>query len=138
MSMKKIELNEKAYKIMIVDDVDVNRYSLKNVVEKMNQLPMLAENAEQALKILEKVTPDLIILDIYMPGMSGFEFCETIKNDRRYADIPVVFISGFDDPADIKMTFKLGGEDYITKPFMPEEVVARVRPRLVLKQVLAQ
>ena len=136
--MGKIELNEKAYKVLIVDDVDVNRYSLKNVVEKMNQMPMLAENGEQALKILEKVVPDLIVLDIYMPQMNGFEFCEEIKADRKFSDIPVIFISGFDDPADIKKCFAIGGEDYITKPFMPEEVKARIEPRLIIKQISGQ
>ncbi|MBP3486815.1 MAG: response regulator [Roseburia sp.] len=112
--------------ILIVDDVEENRFVLRDIISDMGYLPILTENGVQALKMVERCRPQLIILDVAMPQMDGYEFCRIMKENVDTRDIPIVFISAFDNPADIVQGFNLGGEDYITKPFIPEIVKARV------------
>lgn len=119
-------------KIMIVDDVEANRFILRNIIVDMGYQPILAENGVQALKILEHMLPNLILLDVSMPEMDGFEFCEIIKSKPHTREIPIIFISAFDKPEDIIKGFNLGGEDYVTKPFIQEVVKARVNVHLKL------
>lgn len=119
-------------KILIVDDVDTNRFVLRDIVTEMGYAPLLAENGVQALKVVEHIFPQLIISDIAMPQMDGMEFCEHLKRDPRTRDIPVIFISAYDDASDVVKGFSIGGEDYITKPFVPEIVKARVGLHLKL------
>lgn len=118
--------------ILIVDDVDTNRFALKEIISGMGYQPILTENGVQALKIMERYRPHLIILDVAMPEMDGYELCKIIKDNPETRDIPIIFISAFDDPTDIVKGFGLGGEDYITKPFIPEVVQARVGLHLKL------
>jgi putative two-component system response regulator len=118
--------------ILIVDDVEANRFVLKDIIADMGYRPVLAENGLQALKLLEHFRPQLMILDIAMPQMDGYELCGILKDDISTRDIPIIFISAFDDPVDIVKGFNLGGEDYVTKPFIPEVVKARVRLHLKL------
>lgn len=113
-------------RILIVDDVEENRFVLRDIIADMGHLPILTENGVQALKMVARYRPQLIISDVAMPEMDGYEFCRCIKSDAETRDIPIVFISAFDDPADIVRGFNVGGEDYITKPFIPEVVKARV------------
>lgn len=119
-------------KILIVDDVDTNRFVLRDIIQEMGYQPVLTENGVQALKIVSRLRPQLIILDVAMPEMDGHEFCNIMKENSETRDIPIIFISAFDDPEDIVKGFNLGGEDYITKPFIPEVVKARVRLHLRL------
>ncbi len=118
--------------VLIVDDVEANRFVLKEIIEDMGYRPMLAGNGVQALKLVSRFHPQLIISDIAMPEMDGYEFCKIIKEDASTRDIPVIFISAFDEPSDIVKGFALGGEDYVTKPFIPEVVKARVSLHLKL------
>jgi len=118
--------------ILIVDDVEANRFVLRDIIEGMGYLPILAENGEQALKIVERRQIQLMILDIAMPVMDGYECCRIMKADVKTRNIPIVFISAFDEPEDIIQGFAIGGEDYITKPFIPEVVQARVKIHLRL------
>lgn len=122
-------------KILIVDDVDTNRQILKNIIQEMGCQPVLAENGVQALKFLERIVPHLIISDIAMPQMDGYELCETIKKNPQTRDIPIIFISAFDNPQDVVKGFNLGGEDYIVKPFIPEVVKARVGVHLKVAEM---
>lgn len=124
-------------KIMIVDDVEANRFILRNIIVDMGHQPILAENGVQALKILEHIVPNLILLDVSMPEMDGFEFCEIVKSKASTREIPVIFISAFDKPEDIIKGFSLGGEDYVTKPFIQEVVKARVNVHLKLSDANA-
>lgn len=121
-------------RILIVDDVEANRFVLRNIISDMGYQPILTENGMQALKVVEHMKPQLIILDIAMPEMDGYEVCEKIKSNPETRDIPIIFISAFDDPSDIVKGFNLGGEDYITKPFIPEVVKARVGMHLKLAE----
>lgn len=119
-------------RILIVDDVEANRLILKDIIVEMGYMPILTENGLQALKFMEHCIPQLIILDVAMPKMDGYEFCGIVKANPEVKDIPIIFISAFDDPADVVKGFNLGGEDYITKPFIPEVVKARVGLHLKL------
>lgn len=119
-------------KILVVDDVEVNRFVLRDIIKDMGYMPILAENGIQGLKIVEKCCPQLILLDIAMPEMDGYEFCKIIKESAMTRDIPIVFISAFDKPEDVVNGFAVGGEDYITKPFIPEVVKARLKLHLRL------
>lgn len=121
-------------RILIVDDLEVNRFTLRDIISDMGHLPVLAESGEQALKWMEHFPIQLIILDIAMPGMDGFEFCRKVKENPNTREIPVIFISAFDNPDDMVKGFALEGEDYITKPFIPEVVRARVRVHLKLSE----
>lgn len=118
--------------ILIVDDVEANRFVLRDIISDMGYQPILTENGVQALKMVQRIKPQLIILDIAMPQMDGYEVCNRIKADATTREIPIIFISAFDEPADIVKGFNLGGEDYITKPFIPEVVKARVGMHLKL------
>lgn len=121
-------------KILIVDDVDTNRQILKNIIQEMNCQPILAENGIQALKFLERIVPQLIVTDIAMPQMDGYELCENIKKNPGLREIPVIFISAFDNPQDLVKGYEMGCEDYIVKPFIPEVVKARVGVQLKLSE----
>ena len=120
--------------ILIVDDVETNRFILRDIITEMGYLPVLTENGMQALKLVERRRPELIILDVAMPEMDGYEFCSIMKENVETRDIPIIFISAFDDPADVVKGFNLGGADYVTKPFIPEVVKARVGMHLKLAE----
>ncbi len=121
-------------RILIVDDVEANRFVLRDIISDMGIQPILTENGMQALKMVQHMQPQLIILDIAMPEMDGYEVCERLKANVETREIPIIFISAFDDPTDIVKGFTLGCEDYITKPFIPEVVKARVGMRLKLNE----
>lgn len=123
----------KLEEILVVDDVDNNRFVLRDIIQEMGYQPILAENGVQALKIVERLNPQLIILDVAMPEMDGHAFCKIMKENVETRDIPIIFISAFDDPSDVVQGFNLGGEDYITKPFIPEVVKARLKLHLKLR-----
>lgn len=130
--MAELEIVKQSPIILIVDDVEMNRFSLKNIICDMGYQALLAENGIQALKIMEHCTPSLILLDVSMPEMDGYEFCNIMKKDVVTRDIPIIFISAYDDPEDVIKGFETGGEDYITKPFIKEVVKARVNVHLKL------
>ncbi len=122
-------------KVFVIDDVETNRLVLEEIIKGMGCCPVLAESGEEALKLLSSgALPELILTDISMPGMDGYELCRTLKASERTREIPVIFISAFDDPKDIVEGFLIGGEDYITKPFISEIVQARVGVHLNLQR----
>lgn len=125
-------------KILIVDDVEINRYILKEIIEDMGDIPITAESGKMALELMSKEHPQLVLTDISMPEMDGYELCRILKKNEETKNIPVVFISAFDDPEDIVEGFSLGGEDYITKPFIPEVIQARVGVQLRLHEMQEQ
>ncbi|MDE7299807.1 MAG: response regulator [Lachnospiraceae bacterium] len=127
-------MNAEKEKILIVDDVEVNRAILEEIIKSMGVEPLLAENGEQAFELAEKWRPQLILTDISMPGMDGYELCRLLKKNKGTKNIPVIFISALEQPEDILEGFTLGGEDYITKPFIAEVVRARVGVRLRLHE----
>lgn len=122
-------------RILIIDDVETNRFVLRNIITDMGYQPVLAENGKQGLKIMERIVPDLILLDVAMPEMDGFEFADIIKKDIKTRDIPIIFISAFDAAQDIVKGFEAGGADYVTKPFIQEVVKSRVAVQLKLAEM---
>ena len=122
-------------RILIIDDVEQNRFVLRNIIADMGHQPVLAENGIQGLKIMERITPDIILLDISMPEMDGFEFCRILKQDVKTRHIPIIFISAFDEPQDVVKGFEAGGADYVTKPFIQEVVKSRVEVHLKMAEM---
>ncbi len=119
--------------ILIIDDEPFNIHLIVDTL-KNNYETTIAKSGAQALKRLEKFLPDLILLDIIMPDMDGFEVLRRLKASERTKNIPVIFITAMDDVGDETKGFELGAVDYITKPISPPIVLARVRNHLALKQ----
>lgn len=124
--------------ILIVDDMPDNlRLLSRMLTDRGYQVrPML--NGAQALVSAQTQPPDLILLDIMMPIMNGFEVCEQLKADPRTSEIPILFISALDDAENKVRAFETGGVDYVTKPFRVEEVVARVQTHLKMREMQQQ
>lgn len=120
--------------ILIVDDVETNRLILEDIIEGMGCTPLLAESGKQALEMVGEYSPQLVLTDISMPEMNGYELCKILKGNENTRHLPVVFISAFDHPEDIVEGLSLGGDDYITKPFVPEVIEARIGVYLRLNE----
>jgi putative two-component system response regulator len=118
--------------VLVVDDSETNLKLLSAVLGKRGCTVRTAADGAEALRAVEEEAPDLILLDVVMPGDDGFEVCRRLKADARFAKIPVLFLSALDEVADKVRGFAAGGVDYVTKPFQPEEVVARVETQLEL------
>lgn len=120
--------------IFVVDDVETNRVILGEIIKSMGHQAILAESGVQALELMARRRPDLVLTDVSMPEMDGFELCRILKSNAETRKIPVIFISAFDETENIIKGFDLGGADYITKPFIPEVVQARVGAHLRLAE----
>lgn len=118
--------------ILVVDDTQTNREVMARILARRKYQNKLVASGEEALASIAERLPDLILLDISMPGMNGYEVCERLKADERTRDIPVMFISAHDETEDKLRAFHVGGVDYITKPFKIEEVLARVETQVIL------
>ncbi len=119
--------------ILVVDDTRVQLRLLVNILTENGYKVRSVGNGKMALFAAQNIIPDLILLDIRMPEMKGYEVCEHLKADERFKDIPVIFISGLNEVFDKVKAFSIGGVDYITKPFKVEEVLARIKTRLALR-----
>ncbi len=120
-------------KILIVDDSSDCKNLLKEILKPKNYQIFTAQSGRDALIKVKELEPDLILLDIVMPEISGFHVCHRLKSDSNIKNIPIIFISASDDINDLAEGFRLGGVDYINKPFRKEEVLARVNTHLQLK-----
>jgi sigma-B regulation protein RsbU (phosphoserine phosphatase) len=121
--------------ILLVDDEPANLQVLMETLGGIGCKRLIAKNGEAALSIARKVIPELILLDIMMPGMDGFEVCRRLKSDSMTAGIPVIFLSALSATEDKVQGFNLGAVDYVTKPFQPEEVIARVSTHLTIHRL---
>lgn len=124
--------------ILAVDDTPVNLRLLQRLLVESGYVVRLANSGQQALESALAAPPDLILLDIMMPEMNGFEVCHQLKAADATRDIPVIFISALDATDDKVMAFTAGGVDYITKPFRNKEVLARVQTHLALRDLQKQ
>ncbi|MBI1928790.1 SpoIIE family protein phosphatase [Candidatus Poribacteria bacterium] len=122
-------------KILIVDDIPENLNVLSQALETEGYKIVAAPGGAIALQLATRTQPDLILLDIMMPEMDGFETCRRLKADASTADIPVIFITARDEMSSLVKGFEVGGVDYIQKPFRHEEVCARVKTHLTIKQL---
>jgi len=120
--------------ILVVDDTPDNLRLLMGILVQEGYCVRPVSSGLEALSTVEEEPPDLILLDIKMLEMSGYEVCERLKADERTRDIPVIFLSALGETEDKIKAFALGGVDYVTKPFQAEEVLARVKTHLTLQQ----
>ncbi len=125
-------------KILIVDDTPANLGVLGKTLELENYEISTAPNGELAVEIANSFDPDLILMDIMMPGMDGFETCKVLKDDPKTKGIPVIFMSSLNDTQNICKGFDHGGLDYIPKPFRREEVLSRVRTHIQLHSLIKE
>ena len=128
---------EKAYskqpRILIADDLQKNIQVIGTILRKEGFQINVAVNGKQALDLAEKTIPDLILMDIMMPGGDGIETCRKLKEHRTLKKIPIIFISAKSEPKDILRGFEVGGSDYVLKPFNSNELLARVKNHLEVK-----
>lgn len=119
--------------ILLVDDTQANLRLLSHVLKKEGYNYLEATNGLEAIELAEKHEPDLILLDIMMPGLDGFEVIKRIKKIDLLSDVPIIFLSSLTETDDKVQGFKYGGVDYITKPFQKEETLARIRTHLKIR-----
>jgi DNA-binding response OmpR family regulator len=116
--------------VLVVDDSPDTLRMLTDALEDAGMTVLVALEGKQALAIAEKITPDIILMDAVMPSIDGFETCRRIKRDRTLAHVPVIFMTGLSDTQDIVKGLEAGGVDYVTKPIVPDELLARIRVHL--------
>lgn len=127
-----MEINSSEYKILVVDDVASNVLLLKVLLSKEKFQIITASSGVQCLELTEKERPDLILLDVMMPEMNGYETAEKLKAAPELKEIPIIFLTALNSTADIVKGFHSGGNDFISKPFNKEELIIRVKHQLSL------
>ena len=122
-------------KILLVDDTSDNLYLLEKFLVPQGYTVFYAMSGKKALQLAEQLRPDLILLDVMMPGMDGFETCKRLKKNPGLRDIPVIFVTGRTEVKALAKAFEAGGVDYITKPVKRQEVISRVKTHLQLQHL---
>jgi diguanylate cyclase (GGDEF)-like protein len=133
--LKRIEAGTKA-RILIIDDRPDNTYLLALALKRQGYQVERLHDSTIALEIVQQFRPDLVLLDLMMPGVDGYTVCQALKSETDYCDIPVIFISASDNVMDKVQGFRVGAVDYITKPFQFNEVLARVEHQLRIQNLL--
>ena len=126
-------MNDNTKTIFIVDDNIKNIQIAANFLRMANYKVLFADNGNEALKNIEKYMPNMVLLDIMMPGMDGFEVCSKLKENKTTKDIPVIFLTAKTEAETIEQGFKIGGVDYIIKPFNRQELIARINTHITLQ-----
>jgi DNA-binding response OmpR family regulator len=116
--------------VLVVDDSPETLRLLTDALEEAGMTVLVARAGEHALSIVEKVVPDVVLMDALMPGTDGFATCRKLKQNRALAHVPIIFMTGLSDTEDIIKGLEAGGVDYITKPIVPGEMLARIRVHL--------
>jgi two-component system phosphate regulon response regulator PhoB len=116
-----------SFNILVVEDEDAIREMLMMVLEQAGFMPIAAADAEEAQKVLDDNLPDLILLDWMLPGISGIEWARRLKKDPIYRDIPIILLTARGEEEDKVRGLEIGADDYVSKPFSPKELVARIR-----------
>ncbi|HOY57758.1 MAG TPA: response regulator, partial [Verrucomicrobiota bacterium] len=128
--------------VLVADDVEENREVLRQMLSDLGCEVVLAEDGASAIKVAQRAHPDLVLLDVVMPGLDGFAVCRQLKQIEATCAVPVIFLTAKDEPRAVLEGFEAGGVDYITRPFQAEEVLARVRTHLenhrLTRAILAQ
>jgi diguanylate cyclase (GGDEF)-like protein len=136
--MNNNQLDSCCKNILVVDDTPDNLRVLSASLTERGYRVRCVKNGAMALVTAKKVPPDLILLDIKMPEMDGYQVCEQLKADEHTRDIPIIFLSALDDVFDKVKAFQVGGVDYITKPFQIEEIIVRIQHQLALQAAKAE
>ena len=121
-----------ADRILVVDDTPANIQTVTAILKEKGYRISVATNGRQALEVVERVSPDLILLDVTMPEMDGFETCRRLKGSEAWRRVPVIFLTARTDTEDIVRGFELGAVDYVAKPFNAHELLARVHTHLTV------
>ena len=121
--------------ILIVDDIERNRKVLNKIIVALKHIPLLAEDGLSALAQIEKLAPDLVLLDILMPEMDGYEVLECLKSSKDLRHIPVIMISAVDELESVVRCIEKGADDYLIKPFNPTLLKARINACLENKRI---
>ncbi len=121
--------------VLVVDDNKQNLELLLAYLEDVDCRTVAASSGPEAIDIVEQAPPDLILLDVMMPKMSGFEVCKRLKNDAKTADIPIIMVTALNELGDIERAINCGTDDFLSKPVNKWELVTRVRTMLKLKHL---
>ncbi|WP_343584249.1 response regulator transcription factor [Herbaspirillum sp.] len=124
--------------VLIVDDMPDNLSMLSDSLDESGHIVLVATDGMSALERLDRITPDLILLDAVMPGIDGFETCRRIKLLKSVSHVPVVFMTGLSETEHVVRGFEVGGIDYVTKPIRPQEVVARIGSHIRTARMMSQ
>ncbi len=113
--------------VLVADDVKSEALLLTQVVQSLGHKSLIADDGESTLRMAQEQNPDLILLDIVMPKVDGFDVCRRLKKDELTARIPIVMVSSKDQRSDKFWAERLGADDYVTKPFQPNELAEKIR-----------
>ncbi|MEG1580236.1 MAG: hybrid sensor histidine kinase/response regulator [Bacteroidaceae bacterium] len=127
-----IEIKKSEYKILIVDDVSSNILLLKILLLKEHFQVITATSGEEAMEKTRTEKPDLLLLDVMMPGMTGYEVAEKLKSEAETKEIPIIFLTALNNATDVVKGFQMGGNDFISKPFNKDELIIRVTHQISL------
>lgn len=127
-----IELNYTEYKLLVVDDTEANLLLLKALLQKVGFKIITAKNGSDALDLVEKEKPDLLLLDVMMPIMDGYQTALKIREKPEFDTLPIIFLTALNSSEDVVKGFSNGGNDFISKPFNKEELIIRIRHQLSL------
>jgi DNA-binding response OmpR family regulator/DNA-binding CsgD family transcriptional regulator len=116
--------------VLVVDDSPDTLKMLTDALSDAGMTVLVAIEGEQALSMIERITPDIVLMDAVMPGMDGFETCKRLKANKALMHVPVIFMTGLTETEDVVKGFGAGGVDYVTKPIIPDELIARIRVHL--------
>src|SRR5882724_5523311 len=116
--------------VLVVDDSPNTLRMLTDAIEGAGMTVLVALDGEQALSLIERITPDVILMDAVMPGLDGFEICRRLKRHSALSHVPIIFMTGLSETEDIIKGLDAGGVDYVTKPIVPDELLARIRVHL--------
>jgi DNA-binding NarL/FixJ family response regulator len=123
--------------VLVVDDTPETLGFLTDTLDGAGFTVLIATDGESALRLMEQITPDLVLMDAMMPGVDGFETCRRLKRDRRIAHVPVIFMTGLTETESVIEGLAAGGVDYVTKPLVIDELLARIRVHLANARVSA-
>ena len=124
--------------LLIIDDMPENVMVLLHFLTNKGFTVLVAQDGEEGIETAEYTNPDLILLDVMMPGIDGFEVCDKLKSSDKLKDIPIIFMTALSDTVDKVKGFSLGAADYITKPIQQEEVLARIKTHIKLRKLQLQ
>lgn len=128
------EINNDNSHILIVDDFKASALFVQSILEFKGYKTSIAYTGDEAMRFIDIHLPNLILLDIVLPGYDGYEVCRRIRMQRKYDDIPIIFMTSKDDEASIARGFDVGAQDYVKKPFLKQELLARIKIHLTLIQ----
>jgi len=121
--------------VLIVDDIPMNIQVAMNILKNEGYKMLFAQSGQKAFEIIKENNVDLILLDVMMPELNGFEVCEILQKDKNSKDIPIIFLSGKDSSSDIEKAYEVGGADYVVKPFINIELIKKVNTHITLKKL---